>query len=98
MFEEEDFEDELDFEADLEILQEAYKNAYLIITGKIDIADFIIRQTNKNKIVFLPFDPKAPETIELIIDDIIAYFEEIEEYEKCNELLKFKERITDDTE
>jgi len=94
-------DDELDFnlEDQIEILGEAYENAYRLITNKIDIADFLSEQTEQGKIVFLPFDPKAPETIDLILDDTIAYFEEGEEYEKCQELLKIKEiRSKDDTQ
>ena len=41
--------------------------------------------------IFLPFDPAAPETFKLIVDDMIKYFEDNEEYEKCAELISAKE-------
>ena len=40
------------------------------------------------------FDPSNPETFELIIDDMIEYFEETEEYEKCQTLVKLKNSKT----
>ena len=99
MFEEYEDEDDFNLEDEIEILGEAYENAYRLITKKIDLADFLIESTTKGRVVFLPFDPEAPETIDLILDDTIAYFEENEEYEKCQELLKVKEiRNEDDTQ
>lgn len=97
MFELEPEDDELNLEEEFEILAEAYRNAYLIITGKLDVQDLIERQTLNGGVLFIPFDPSAPETIDLIIDDLIAFFEENEEYEKCKELLDIKNK-EDDTQ
>lgn len=97
MFELEPEDDALNLEEEFEILAEAYRNAYLIITGKLDVQDLIERQTLNGGVLFIPFDPSAPETIDLIIDDLIAFFEENEEYEKCKELLDIKNK-EDDTQ
>lgn len=90
-----EFDDTLDINEEIEILGEAYENAYKILTGKVQVEEFLLEKTDAGDIVFLPFDPKEPETIELIIDDVIAYFEEGEEYEKCSELLEIKKKFDD---
>jgi hypothetical protein len=96
-YDEEYDDDDVDINEEIEILGEAYENAYQILTGKVHVEEFLLQETESGRIVFLPFDPKAPETVELIIDDVIAYFEEGEEYEKCSELLVIKSKF-DDTE
>ena len=92
-YDEED--DSLDLFEEIEILGEAYENAYQILTGKVQVEEFLLQETESGKVVFLPFDPKEPDTIRLIIDDVIAYFEEGEEYEKCSELLDIKNKLDD---
>ena len=98
MFNELPYDDDdegLDLFEEIEILGEAYENAYMILTGKIQVEEFLLQETEAGKVVFLPFDPKEPDTIRLIIDDVIAYFEEGEEYEKCSELLEVKKKLDD---
>lgn len=90
-----EFDDTLDVNEEIEILADAYENAYKILTGKVQVEEFLLERTDDGDIVFLPFDPKEPETIELIIDDVIVYFEEGEEYEKCSELLEIKKKFDD---
>jgi hypothetical protein len=86
---EEEFDGDIDFsyEEEVEIIDAAYRNAFKIATGEITFEDFM--QTSDG-IQFFAFDPSYPETFELIIDDMIEYFEESEEYEKCQTLLKLK--------
>lgn len=92
---EDDIEDE-DFakslEEEIEILDEAYRNAYLIAVGKMTVAQLLDKS---DEMIFLPFDPSAPETFSMIVDDIIQYFADTEEYEKCAELVKIKEKFDD---
>ena len=97
MFDEYENDDNLNLEEEIEILAEAYQNAYEIITKKITVEELIDRQVHSGGILFIPFDPSVPETIDLIIDDLIAFFEENEEYEKCKELLDIKNN-EDDTQ
>jgi hypothetical protein len=75
-----------DFEQD--ILDDAYYNTYLVLTNKITIDELLKENEDNEDTLFLPFDPTAPETIELIIGDTIKYFEELEDYEKCAELMQ----------
>ena len=93
----EDYEDNININEEIEILGEAYENAYKILTGKVLVEEFLLEETESGRIIFLPFDPKEPETARLIIDDVIEYFEEGEEYEKCSELTTVKNKF-DDTE
>ena len=93
-----DFEDEHDEESlasveeEMEILDEAYRNAYAVATGKLTIKELL---NKADDMIFLPFDPTAPETFTMVIDDIIQYFSDTEEYEKCAELVKAKEQFDD---
>lgn len=87
-----DFE-ELNFEEEAEILSTAYKNTYLIVTKKVTIEDIMKEALESGDFVFLPFDPTNPNTIDLILDDVIAHFESCEEYEKCAELVAAKKEL-----
>lgn len=90
-FEDDDFEDdafEYSIEEEIEILDEAYNTAYLLATKKTTITKLL----DNGSILYLPFDPDVPETLSLIMEDMINYFEDNEEYEKCAELLKVKEK------
>ena len=88
--EDEDFAKSL--EEQIEILDEAYRNAYKIATGKMSVRQLL---DNAEEMIFLPFDPSAPETFSIIVDDIIQYFADTEEYEKCAELVKIKDQFDD---
>ena len=87
-----DFE-ELNFEEEAEILNAAYENTYLIVTKKVTIEDIMQEALESGDFVFLPFDPSNLHTVELILDDVISYFEDCEEYEKCAELVAAKKEL-----
>lgn len=91
----EDFE-ELNFEEEAAILSEAYENTYLVVTKKKTIEEILAESLDTGQFVFLPFDPSNPDTIELVLDDTIAHFEDCEEYEKCAELVAAKKELEDD--
>jgi hypothetical protein len=91
--EDELFDNELNIEEEIEILDEAYRNAYRVATGKISVSDLL---QESDELIFLPFDPTAPETFTIIVDDIIDYFEDSEEYEKCAELVSIKNKLEKD--
>lgn len=88
--EDEDYESSI--EEEIEILDEAYRNAYKIATGKMTVRDLLEKSDD---MIFLPFDPSAPETFTMVVDDIIQYFSDTEEYEKCAELVKVKDKFDD---
>jgi O6-methylguanine-DNA--protein-cysteine methyltransferase len=90
-----DIEDEdptTSLEEEVQILDEAYRNAYAIAVGDMTVRELLDKADD---MIFLPFDPSAPETFAMIIDDIIQYFEENEEYEKCAELVHAKKKFDD---
>ena len=79
-------------EEEVEILDEAYRNAYKIATGEMTIKEML---DTADDMIFLPFDPSSPKTFSLVVDDIIQYFSDNEEYEKCAELVKIKDQFDD---
>ena len=91
-----DQEDELygvDLQEELEILTEAYHNAYLVATNRLSVDELVIAHGD---MILLPFDPEDPTTLPMIIDDMIDFFSDEEEYEKCSELVKVKNKIRHD--
>ena len=91
----EDFE-ELNFEEEAEILSQAYENTYLVVTKKKSIEQILSESLETGIFVFLPFNPSNPDTIELVLDDTIAHFEDCEQYEKCAELVAAKTELKND--
>ena len=79
-------------EEEIEILDEAYRNAFKVITGAMSIQELL---DDADDMIFLPFDPSVPETFMMIADDMIQYFEDAEEYEKCSEIMKIKDKLDD---
>ena len=90
MFEEEDEKYEVSLQEELDMLDEAYHNAYLVATKKLTITELLEAD---GEMVLLPFNPESPETIIMVIDDVINYFSKEEEYEKCAELVRVKKRL-----
>ena len=89
MFEEEDGY-EINLQEELDMLDEAYQNAYLVATKKLTVKELL---EEDGEMVLLPFNPESPETIIMVIDDVINYFSNEEEYEKCAELVRVKKRL-----
>lgn len=71
-------------------LKDMYKNAYYILTNKLTVDELI----EYNGCV-LPFEPNSieKEIEEEVYNDIINYFVGKEEYEKCEEIKKIKDKI-----
>jgi len=88
----EDDDMETSLEEEIQILDEAYRNAFKVATGRMSVQELL---DEAEDMIFLPFDPVEPSTFMMIVDDIIEYFENSEEYEKCAELVKIKERLDD---
>ena len=74
---------------EMEGVHETFHNGYELITGKKTVADLV----QEKFIVNFPFNPRKRETFLNVADLMIDYFERIEEYEKCTELLKVKTDI-----
>ena len=84
----------MDFLEDLEFYNRAMENAYSIITKKKTIEDIYSDLEDETVDDYpLPFDPiKEDGRTPDVIDIVMEYFINIEEYEKCAELAKIKEK------
>tara|TARA_R110000823_G_scaffold262899_2_gene383466 strand:- start:251 stop:523 length:273 start_codon:yes stop_codon:yes gene_type:complete len=84
----------MDFLEDLELYNRAMVNAYDIITKKKTLDDIYYALEDDIITEFpLPFDPVTEDgRSEDVIDVVVEYFISIEEYEKCSELVKIKEK------
>lgn len=67
-----------------------YNNGYKLITAKKTLAEL----TAEKLVVLFPFNPSKLEDFLNVADLMISYFEKTEEYEKCIELVKAKEEMT----
>ena len=84
----------MDFLEDYQIYEEAMENAYEIITKRKTLDDIYENfEKNGDDQFYLPFDPIEEDGRSAdIIDMVIEYFTGTEEYEKCAELLKIKDK------
>ena len=82
------------FLEDIELYNQAMRNAYFIITKRKTLDDIYYALEEDTIDDFpLPFDPMAEDgRSEDIIDIVIEYFISVEEYEKCAELVKIKDK------
>ena len=67
-----------------------YNNGYKLITAKQTLAEI----TTEKLVVLFPFNPSKLEDFLNVADLMISYFEQNEEYEKCLDLVKAKEEMT----
>jgi len=84
----------MEFLEDLEMYERAMNNAYDLITKRKTLDD-IYYNLEKDEIddFPLPFNPLEEDgRTEDIIDIVVEYFTSTEEYEKCAELVKIKEK------
>tara|TARA_R110002051_G_C8506087_1_gene465596 strand:- start:302 stop:577 length:276 start_codon:yes stop_codon:yes gene_type:complete len=85
----------MDFLEDLEMYEQAMENAYELITKKKTLDDIYDEFENAGIIekFYLPFDPVEEDgrTAD-VIDMLLEYFISTEEYEKCAELVKIKDK------
>ena len=65
----------------------AVRNSYEVIINNKDAIELL--GDEEGYFIHLPFEPVTKD----VCDDMIEYFEEVEEYEKCNKLLKLKELV-----
>jgi len=86
----------MDFLEEIELYNSAMDNAYNLITGKLSVDDMFIEfdeSEEEEDILPLPFNPFLTEEFSnALIDVVIDHFSSTEEYEKCAELVKIKEK------
>jgi len=86
----------MDFLEDLEDYNSAMDNAYNFVTKKITLDDIFEAAESEGELVsfYLPFDPLDSDgRDEGTLDLLIEHFTEIEEYEKCQELVNIKNKF-----
>ena len=67
-----------------------YNNGYKLVTAKKTLAEL----TAEKLVVIFPFNPSKLEDFLNVADLMISYFEQNEEYEKCSDLVKAKQEMT----
>ena len=82
-----DFKEKLEKDEE-ELYRESMTNAYLLITNKLTFDELF-----EYNGCYLPYNPKSDNISDDTFDDLINYFCELEEYEKCGEIKKIKDSI-----
>lgn len=82
----------MDFLEDFEEYNKAMDNAYDFITGRTTLDDLLNDMGNGLIATYnLPFNPELSDGRDSpTIDMVIEHFSNLEEYEKCEELMKCK--------
>ena len=84
----EDDNDQIVTKNNEELYKEAIENAYLILTDKLTFNELF-----EYNGCILPYNPKLNNVSEDTFDDMIDYFCDLEEYEKCAEIKKIKDSL-----
>jgi bacterioferritin (cytochrome b1) len=72
-------------------IAKAYYNSYRLITNKISFEDLLKDDDINERVTFLAHNPNVEITSE-IIQEVIDYFAEEEDYEICSELKQVMDR------
>jgi hypothetical protein len=87
----EEFEQTMDeFFEKVASIDACYNNGYKLVTAKRTLAEL----TAEKLVVIFPFNPSKLEDFLNVADLMISYFEQNEEYEKCIDLVRAKEEMT----
>ena len=74
------------------IVEQAFENSYKVLTRKASFEDLLdLKQEYGVKAVMI-FNP-ADDADEDVYNDLIYYYEDLEQYERCAELLKIKRKV-----
>jgi|TARA_R100000081_G_C4736217_1_gene126250 hypothetical protein len=79
------------YEVEQMMIDKAFDNSYLVLTNKATIEELLERKSKYGMKGIMMFDP-GDEPDEDLFDDVIYYYEDLEEYERCAELLKIKKK------
>jgi len=83
------------YEVEQMLIDRAFENSYLILTKKTTMDALMERKSKFGMKAMLMYDPSEKPDKDLF-DDMIHYFEDNEDYEKCAELLKLKNKTFKD--
>ena len=69
------------------MIEKAFENSFKVVTKRTTFEELMDVKTKFGQRAILIFDPSEGYD-DLVLEDMIDYFEDIEEYEKCAELKK----------
>jgi hypothetical protein len=75
------------YEMEQMMVQKAFENSYKVVTKKMTFEELLNVKSTFGQHAILIYDP-GEGWDEQVIEDLIYYFEDEEEYEKCAELKK----------
>ena len=67
------------------ILEQAYENAWLVLSGQITFDELMGNQFEVGRELIMPYDPESGPS-EHDIQNMISFFIDTEEYERCAKL------------
>ena len=73
------------YEMEQMMVQKAFENSYKVVTKRVTFEELMNVKTAFGQRAILIYDPSEGYDNE-VLEDMIAYFEDEEEYEKCAEL------------
>jgi|TARA_R110000765_G_scaffold398858_1_gene493341 hypothetical protein len=79
------------YEVEQMMIDRAFDNSYLVLTNKASMEDLLEEKSKFGMKGIMMFNP-GEEPDEDLFDDVIYYYEDLEEYERCAELLKIKNK------
>jgi hypothetical protein len=79
------------YEMEQMMIEKAFDNSYLVLTKKTTFEELFEKKSKFGMRAVMMFDP-GEEPDEDLFDDVIYYYEDLEEYERCAELLKIKKK------
>ena len=77
------------------IVEQAFENSYQILTKKSTFEDLLDKKMEYGVKAIMIYNPEE-DPDEDVYDDIIYYYVDLEEYEKCAELLSIKQKVFED--
>jgi hypothetical protein len=77
------------------LVEQAFENTYRVVTNRSSFEDLMTKQDRYGIKAIMIFDP-SEDPDEALYDDLICYYEGLEEYERCGELLGIKNKVFKD--
>ena len=80
------------YEYEQMLVDSAFENSYKVLTKKTTFEKLMDTKDKFGIKAIMIYDP-SEEPNEDVWDDVIYYYEDLEEYERCAELLKLKNKM-----
>jgi hypothetical protein len=73
------------------LLEKAYNNSWLVLSGQVTFDELLVNEFKTGREAILSFDPESGP-LDHELQNMIDYYVETEEYEKCAKLNKILEK------